>query len=225
MQRRVVLTLAVLGVVLGSAGLADAGLLITIEDQTISAGQAASVNVWIRTDDGSSVTLDSFGYKFLITQGGGVQTALQFDAPATDDLALGSVPTRTPGYPGDTYSGFQDYDPPRTVSSNPIFLGSLSITAAGNVNPPGAGDQFTISLAPSSGTDADFGDSFFSESDTDLSLIAFDSTSGTITVTGDPPLTQAVPEPATLAAALSGLVVLGSLRWRSRRYRLALRLS
>jgi hypothetical protein len=222
MQRRVVLTLAALAVVLGSAGRADASLLITIEDQTISAGQTATVNVWIKTDDGSTVELDSFGYQFLITQGGGVSTALQFSTPATGGLAEGTVTSAPTVYSGDTFLGSYHYDSPVEVDGFGFPLGTLTVTTA-TPNPPGDGDTFVITLVPASAPDTDLGESFFADSD--FNLIAFDSTSGTITVTGDPPLTQAVPEPATLAAALSGLVVLGGLRWRSRRFRLAPRLS
>jgi len=71
-----------------------------------------------------------------------------------------------------------------------------------------AGDAFTVSLAPRSGTGSVFDnpntyfDNFDFNSGTELSATPFTSVSGTVTITA-----SAIPEPASIISGLTALLI------------------
>lgn len=198
-----------IGLFLISAPAAQAGLIVTVGDLTLSAGSAGYVPVYIKTDSGTE-NIGFTSFEFHITTAG--PTRLEFtDSPVNDPsfgdpnyvfsgqsgdegfLGLGNAV----GVTHDTFIGSDqalNADLPVSSTSN-LLLAYLPVTAL-TALPPIAGDVFTISLVPLAdsaplGIDGNTG-----FSDQSLSqYYAFSSVSGSVTIAE----AHATPEPSSLA--------------------------
>jgi hypothetical protein len=197
------------------------------------------VDVWLAsTASASSPDLvDNYGFVLQISNQGTDGTQLSFDPNQDFTTAAnqsqylfyqdssgvsGVVTTSRTGYPNDTFTGSDstaDGNPVSISAGTSYLLASLTVTTATG-SPPIANDSFMISLVPASGTGSMMGnpapvtyfDNFdFNNTQTELSATPFTGVSGTVMISPG----TAVPEPASIVAALMGIaIVAGFMRWR-----------
>lgn len=211
-----------------SLSIAQAGLVVRIDDVNIVAGQGGIVNVYLSSDGVDPIT--DFSFEFRITPVDGNPRQMLFADPQSDsqlfdssyvfdraslkrdgDPSLGITPSpvgdiSTTLRPQDTFLGF-DSDPTllgASVGASELLLARLDLGPAVGLLAPIEGDQFQIEMVTGAGSGSFFLDL---NSATDL-IVPFTSTSGTITVT-------AVPEPTSLWFAVSGLIAIAYRRVRS----------
>jgi hypothetical protein len=218
---------------------AQAALIISIESASVAQGGTGTVDVFLTStaSPGTPDLINNYGFQLQITNNGSDNTQLAFSTnqnfgyisnsslnPAY--LFLGDsfdahpppTPVGSPGktvYPNDTFTGADS-----TFSGNPVslsagttyLLASLTVTTLTGASPV-AGDAFTISLVPTSGTgsvDANtntFFDNFNFNTGQEISATPFTSSSGTVDIVG----ASVVPEPASIISGLTALVVLASV--------------
>jgi hypothetical protein len=216
----------------GLAVPARAGVIVSIENASVSEGGSGTIDVFLTSTASSQAPdlINNYAFQLQITNNGVDNTQLAFSVnqdfgyisnsglnPAYlflgDSFAAQPPPSPigSPGqtvYPNDTFTGTDS-----TFSGNPVslssghtyLLASLTITTLTGAAPT-AGDAFTISLVPASGTGSlfdnpnTFFDNFDFNSGTEVSATPFTSTSGTVTIAG-----AAVPEPASI---LSGMIAI-----------------
>lgn len=204
------------GVVLSAAGPANAGLIVSVGNLTLTGGSSGTLDVSI---SGSGlVSLAGFNAEFLITPLGSAGPLLQFAASQTDPSGatnyvfygnssnnnLGFSPfLQTTSTKDDTLivgdSTSNPTHPNITVGSNEI-LATLTVDSAGT---PLTDETFSVSVVSLS-TDPLFGTQFFTlDSSLASQMVDYSSTSGTVTISGAAP-TGAVPEPSTLVMMLGG---------------------
>jgi hypothetical protein len=214
---------------------AQADLVISIQDNSVTEGGSGTVDVFLTSTAGpqNPDLINNYAFQLQITNNGVDNTQLAFSAnqdfgyisntglnPAylfLGDSFAAQPPASaigTPGqtvYPNDTFTGTDS-----TFSGNPVslssgttyLLASLTITTLTGAAPI-AGDAFTISLVPNSGTGSLFDnpntyfDNFDFNSGTELSATPFTSTTGTVNIVG-----AAVPEPASIISAMTALLIL-----------------
>ena len=198
---------------------AKADVFVTVGNISVSPGATAYLPVYIQSDVGDF--LASTNFEFRITTGG--PTRLEFSnspSPAFDptfsdseyifvgnsldetfDLSLGTASLSV--VPNDTFIGgdatadLSDV----TIPSSNLLLAELPITTS-TALPPVAGDTFTISIIPISGSDF-IGNTGFADSSGQFA--SFSSVSGTVTI---------VPEPSPWLLAVLGAGTFISWRWR-----------
>jgi hypothetical protein len=197
-------------------------LIIKVEDKSIVQGGETDVDVSIRSD--STTDLSGFQFQFSLSNNGMSGTQLQFVNPQPTAYQSSSnyVFASPSGMTGSVSSPFTTYadvnftnDPAgfETIDSTWHLLARLRLTAATGGLAPLPGETFTLSLAPMPDTAFVFVDSNSSN------LIPFtneqggDSITGTITVQSP----AIVPEPSTLAVAISGIIALSTVGYRSKR--------
>ncbi len=110
-------------------------------------------------------------------------------------------------YANDSFLGFDNTNDfgsvPLSTSAGSVLLATLSLDASIT----SAGESFTVSLVPTTGTGSSIGgaNSYFNVVDSNFneqSGVSFTSTSGTVMITA------AVPEPASIVSGLTGLLIL-----------------
>jgi hypothetical protein len=170
------------------------------------------------TISGASNSLALAGYQFLITPNSPTTSQLAFLNPQSDSaltnpdyvfagnssdqklgVAMGNVTSTN--YTDDTFTGGdQTADGSNVLVSASKLLLTLDLTTKTAV-PPMIGDSFTLTLV----NDSRF--TFFHDSSG--TSIPFTSTPGTITI-----ISGSVPEPSSLAIAISGVLMLAFAgRW------------
>jgi len=185
----------------GVAAPSQGGVIVTIQDLTITQGQSGFVDVTISSDSGD--LLNNYGFQFLIT--GGTTSSLSFVDPQPraylSDSSyvfsgnssavlvpadIGNVATTTTT--NDTYNGSDSLFTGTnvTLGATQQLLVRLNVQASGV--PPNPNDVFTISVNPAATAFLDF----------NFNPASFTSTSGSVTV-------AVVPEPSSLALAIIGL--------------------
>ena len=205
----------VLTLALAAAADARAAFVVTIGNATVAAGSATTVDVTI---SGGPELLDQFGVEFRIAPfAGGPFGDLKFTIPQSNsqlsapnyvfagDTLLGTGNISTVGAPNDTYIGGDG-----TLSGAGVTVGpgnSLLIRLDVSALTALAGNQFTISLVPSTST-------FFFSPNTEVNngVVAFTSTSGLVTVTPSGPELVS-PAPPTVVAGMLGAGGLMLARW------------
>ena len=215
----VLFVLAVAALQLASPASGSAGLIVSVGDLTLPAGGTGFVDVHIRSD-GSDV-LSAYSFAFQIAPAGLVDTRLEFTHPqAAPQLAdpayvfsgnsvaefLGELGTVSQTLaPGDTLDGGDAVFLGNVVlDGTDRLLARLEVTAATGM-PPVAGDQFTISLLPSS---VFFGDLLPLDWNADASQLT-----GTVTISE----ASAIPEPASMTLFCLGGLGLAAAGRRVRR--------
>jgi hypothetical protein len=213
----------------GCLSSASAGLIVSVSDLTLPAGDTGFVDVNIRSDSGD--LLQFFQLELRIEPVGVPGTRLEFTAVQPDPqltdpdyvffgdsfaqivgVPVGSVSTAV--VPGDTFSGgdftfsFSDV----VVGATDELLARLEVTADTGL-PPIPGDQFTVSVISAN--------SFFVDSQFSLNgqfnPIPFDSTPGTVTIAS----ATVIPEPASLTLFCLGGLGIAAARHRRLRRRTA----
>ncbi len=184
----------------------------------------------------STESINNYGFQLQITNNGTDNTQLAFSSTQDfsyisntglnpsyvflNDSSAAQPPPSAIGapftavYPNDSFQGADS-----TFSGNPVtmisgqtnLLAILSITAATSA-PPILGDSFTISLVPSSGDGSintnsyTYFDNFDFNTFTEISASPFTSNLGTVTI-----MSAAVPEPASIVAALIVLLIVAGV--------------
>jgi hypothetical protein len=191
----------------------SAGIIVDIQDATISAGGTGFVDVLISstgTDD-----LASFTYEFEISAPT-VNGALRFSAIQNSSETTATSPDYV--FLNDSQAFIaarQDPDEQRlvggdgatanvSITGTQLLLARLELEHITATPLAAVGDTFTVSLVP--GLNTDFLDENF------ISLTQEPFSSGTITITS-----AAVPEPASATVLLAGSAV--GLWWKRRKHR------
>ena len=217
LMRRLILAFVGSLVLLTSASVSSAGVIVTVGDATIVAGSTGTLDVTIES---STDLLQSFGFEFRITTAG--TTRLEFvdpqgDSQLTDSnyvfsgdsfneinsFPVGAVSTVT--VPNDTFVGGDSTDSFLDVNlTTSKLLATLDLTTLTALAPQ-VGDTFSVSLLANS-INTFFADSGF------FPLLSIDMThsdlTGTVTVVP-------IPEPTSLA--VWSLLGVGGLVHRRRR--------
>jgi hypothetical protein len=219
----------------GFAVPAQAGLIISIANASVTQGGTGTVDVLLMStaSPGTPDLINNYGFQLQITNNGSDNTQLAFSTnqnfgyisntslnPAylflgdSSDAQPPPSPVGSPGqtvYPNDTFTGADS-----TFSGNPVslsagttyLLASLSVTTLTGASPI-VGDAFTISLVPTSGTGSVSANTntFFDNFNfnTGQETSAVPFTSSSGTVDI---LGASVPEPATLISGISALLIL-----------------
>ena len=181
------------------------------------------------TNNGSSsVAINDYAIQLVIAPTNGTFTQLAFSLPTSQQLGyLGDAnyifvnnsiaalpppfvggPTQTI-YNNDTFTAADSTANGNTVSiaaGQTFLLAVLPITTLSQLDPQ-AGDSFIASLNPASGTGSNSGgaSTYFDVLDSnnnEISFVPFTSNPGTVTVSG-----SAVPEPASIVAALEAILI------------------
>ena len=204
------LAIATAFLLLGTTGSTQAAFVITINNQTLSAGASSLVDVFIQSDQtrGDVLSLDQLQFQITRTAGTG---QVQFGTPNFTTLASdptyvfakystkpkGSPATTT--LPSDTFN-VGDFIPtaadgtyPSVIVTGPLLLTRLLVVAGTDTQKPGVGSKFAITLNLNPNL------TFFQ--DADFNSTAFQSTPGIITITP----AAAVPEPNSACLILTGL--------------------
>jgi hypothetical protein len=212
-----------------TGGSARADFVISISSVTVPQDGTGTVDVWLTSTASSSSPdlLNDYGFtlqitgpnelQFANTQSYGYLSSSQyvFAGDSDDQMtssAGGTVTSSGPpnGYPNDTFVGYDSTfsgNPVSLSSANaPALLASLTLSAAITA----VGDSYTIGLILPSG-DGSISSSVqtyfdvldFSGAGTETSSVPFTSTSGTVMISP-----AAVPEPASIVSALTGLLIL-----------------
>jgi len=206
-----------------------AELIIDIGSAALAAGSTKTIDVYISSDaaDTAPDMFNQYGVQFLITPSAATATRLEFSAAQSqaflsnsnyvfhlnsfdDDTDSDASSVATTFVTNDTLNSSDSTSDTGTISLSSAdgkkLLAQFEVTTLTTL-PPVAGDIFSISLIPSTGTGS-FNDSqstYFDTYDFDngveLSSAPFRSNAGTITI-------QSVPEPSALALSV---IFLGSL--------------
>jgi hypothetical protein len=211
-----------------AAGPARAGLVVSIDNSTVAQGGTGSVEVDLTNNGNSSVAINDYAIQLVIAPTTGTFTQLAFSLPTSQQLSyLGDSnyifvnnsiaalpppfvggPTQTI-YSNDTFTAADSTANGNTVSiaaGQTFLLAVLPITTLTQLDPQ-IGDSFSVSLSPASGTGSNSGgaSTYFDVLDSDnseISYVPFTSTPGTVTISG-----SAVPEPASIVAALQAILI------------------
>ena len=211
------------GAILFAAGPANAGLIVSVGNLTLTGGSSGTLDVSI---SGSGlVSLAGFNAEFLITPLGSAGPLLQFAASQTD--ASGE-----PGYVfyGNSSNNNYGFNPilqttsttddtlivgDSTYDFSNMTVGSNSLVAQLTLQAKGApltDESFSVSLVSLS-IDPLFGTQFFSlDSNFASKMVDYSSTSGSVTISSAAP-TAAVPEPSTLLMTAAGAMVGIACSW------------
>jgi hypothetical protein len=217
-----------------------AGLVVSIDSTTVAAGGTGSVEVDVTNNGNSSVAINTYAIQLVIAPTNGTLTQLAFSVPTALQLgylsdsnyifvnnSFAALPPPFVGLPASTIYNYDTFNATdSTISGNPVsiavgqtyLLALLPITTLTQLDPQ-AGDTFSVSLNPSSGTgsnDGGLASTYFDVLDSnnnETSYVPFTSTSGTVTISP-----AAVPEPSTLELALLGIACL-ALAQTMMRYR------
>lgn len=217
-----------------------ADLVVSIGNSTIAPGGAGTLDVFLRSTASTQAPdlINNYAFQLQITNNGVDNTQLAFSPnqdfgyisntslnPAylflgdSSDAQPPPSPVGSTGqtvYPNDTFTGSDS-----TFSGNPVslssgttyLLASLAVTTLTGAAPV-AGDAFSISLMPTSGSGSLFDspntyfDNFDFNNGTEISATPFTSTSGTVSI-----VAAAVPEPASIICGVTALlIVAGALK-------------
>ena len=220
-NRNQILVLA-LGMCLAFAGFTRGDIVVTVGNTDLGAGSSGYVPVYISSTDGDQVALTSF--QFQITTAGA--THLWFTnspVPSSDPTYSnpnyiffgnsGNQTTNTSNgsygqivLPHDSFTGgdnTNDFSNVTVSNAGTTLLYDLPVTALSDA-PAAAGDTFTISLVPASGSASTSVDGNTGFTDNSFSnYAAFSSVSGTVTITPAP-----LPKPLAALGVLLGLLAI-----------------
>ncbi len=218
--------LVIASLALAFASSARAGFIVSVNDTSIAAGSTGSIDVSIKSEDGTPITLDNFSLEVLVTaQSIGNPAAQLSIGPITDALYSNSsyvfygnslyeswnvLPgtTGNTNWSNDTYFGgdatLTGLGEP--VGSTSMLLAQLDLTTVLGGNSPSAGDVFTVSIQDTG---------FTAFADSDFNPIGFRSESGHVHIVDTP---NPVPAPVGLIVALTAFGTLGLRRMLSKRY-------
>lgn len=203
---------------------AQAELIIDIGSASLAPGSTKTIDVLISSNatDATPDMLNQYGLQLLITTAGSTRlefgqtqpqgflndsTYVFYSNSFSYDFSISASSIATTFVTNDTFNAGDSTSNASTISlsqsSGQKLLAQFQVTSDTTL-PPLAGDTFTISLVPSSGTGSASGNAstYFDNYDFDtgkeISSVSFRSNPGTVTI-------QPVPEPSSLILSLISL--------------------